>query len=238
MVNSVFLVYMHVSTGTVALLAGAAALLLRKGSPGHRAAGQAFVPAMLVMSATGTYMMIFRPEMLSVAVGALTFYLVATAWVTVRRRPGESGAFEVGAMLLALGIGAFAWHFGLEAARSETGLKDGYPAAAYFFSGSVALVAAALDAKLILRGGVTGKARLLRHLWRMGAGMFVATASLFLGQPQLFSEPVRRSGALFVPVLLVIVITLFWLLLIALSGCHRRWSLARPAAPSLTTRCQ
>jgi hypothetical protein len=40
----------------------------------------------------------------------------------------------------------------------------------------------------------------------------IATASLFLGQPQLFPEFVRGTGLLLVPVLTVLGATAFWLL--------------------------
>jgi hypothetical protein len=46
---------------------------------------------MLIMSAIGAAVSPFlpRPEWIDVVAGVLTFYLVATAWATVKRRAGS-----------------------------------------------------------------------------------------------------------------------------------------------------
>jgi hypothetical protein len=118
--------------------------------------------------------------------GALTFYLVATAWRIARRRDGETEGFDWGALLVVLAVVAVASTFGLEAARSQTGLKYGVAAGPYFFLGSVALIAAVGDVRMLVRGGVSGAQRLARHLWRMCFGWFIASASIFLARPHLF----------------------------------------------------
>ena len=69
--------------------------------------------------------------------------------------------------------------YGLEAANSQTGSKDGYPAAVYFFFGSVALFSAALDVRMIVRGGVFGAHRIARHLWRMCFALLIGATSQF-----------------------------------------------------------
>jgi hypothetical protein len=50
--------------------------------------------------------------------------------------------------------------YGLAAANSQMGSKDGYPAAAYFIFGSVALLFAAGDVRILVRGGVSGAQRI------------------------------------------------------------------------------
>jgi hypothetical protein len=60
---------------------------------------------MLSMSAAGAYMAFMKSQMGNVFGGALTFYLVATAWITARRREGKTGIFDLGALLLALAVG-------------------------------------------------------------------------------------------------------------------------------------
>jgi hypothetical protein len=55
-----------------------------KGSPLHRKAGMVFVVAMLVMSSTGWLMATFmKPTPVNVMTGAMTFYLISTALLTV-----------------------------------------------------------------------------------------------------------------------------------------------------------
>ena len=66
--------------------------------------------------------------------GVLTFYLVATAWVTARRGDGETGIFDWGALMVPLAVGAGLVTYGLEAANSQTGLKARHCQAAAMFT--------------------------------------------------------------------------------------------------------
>ena len=61
--------------------------------------------------------------------------------------------------------------------QSQTGSKEGFPAAAYFIFGSVALLSAVGDIRMLLRGGVFGAHRIPRHLWRMCFALFIAAVS-------------------------------------------------------------
>ncbi|MEO9804303.1 MAG: hypothetical protein ABJF04_13685 [Reichenbachiella sp.] len=201
----------HISAGAIGLLSGAAALVFHKGSRLHGKAGNVFFLSMLVMSASGAYIAYDLPKALSVLNGLLTFYLVATSWVTIRRKERETGLFEIGGFLVALSLSVGLFTFGLEAANSGTGLKHGFSAGAYYFFGLVAALSAVLDMSVIIRGGVSGSHRIVRHLWRMCFAMWIATTSLFLGQPQLFPTSVRESQILFVPVLAVVLSMFFWL---------------------------
>jgi hypothetical protein len=217
------LVFIHVCGAFLGLLSGAAALLLRKGSRPHRAAGNVFFVSMLCMSASAAYVAAFmRPNLMNVVAGVLTFYLVATAWLTVRRKEGESGLLEVCLMLAALADGAAALNFGWEAANGATGMKDGTPAAAYFVFGSVALLAASLDVKTLIRGGTLGAHRIARHLWRMCFAMLIATTSLFLGRQQMFPEAIRKTQLLNVPILIVVGLTIFWLCRVLFSKAYKK----------------
>lgn len=202
----------HIGAGVVALLSGATALFAAKGSRPHRSAGTVFFVAMLIMSGCGAYLAYVKPETVSVIAGILTFYMVATAWMTVRRTEGTIGRFEIGACLAGLATGAGAIFFGMQASASETGALDGFPPEIFYFFGIVGLLAGACDLKVILRRGIVGARRIARHLWRMCFALFVATASFFLGQMQVIPEPLRRIELLVLPVLVVIVLLFFWLI--------------------------
>ena len=214
------LVVFHICSGTLGILSGAAALFFRKGSRQHRAAGNIFFISMLSLSASGVYLAFMKPVMVSVVAGILTFYLVATGWLTVMRKEGETGLFDFGLLLLALADGVSGLIFGGEAANSATGLKDGYPAVAYFVFGSVAFLCAAGDVRMLFRGGVSGAQRIVRHLWRMCFALLIAALSfapgggvfrLFPGQPQTFSEAISQTQLLNVPIIVVVVLMLYWL---------------------------
>jgi uncharacterized membrane protein len=206
-----FPVVLHVAAGSIALAAGAVALYGLKGATLHRKSGMLFVLAMLVMSFTGAVMAALKAEAISVIAGALAFYLVITALLTVRRPVAGSHWIDLGAMLVALAIGIAGIRFGFEALDSPTGTKDGFPAPPYFIFGTVALLAAALDLRMLLARGVEGPHRLARHLWRMCFALFLAAASFFLGQAQLFPESIRNFALLAIPVLLILLLMLYWL---------------------------
>lgn len=202
----------HISMGLVAIAAGAAAMALRKGSRPHYRAGNAFFVSMLVMAGAGAILSLFPGSAKgNVLGGLLAFYLTLTAWATVWRRPGETGRLEVAGALLGLATGILGMIFGAQAAASPTGRAHGYPPPLYFVMGGIALVATALDARMIARGGFTGVTRTTRHLSRMCLAMFMATGSFFLGQAKLFPAAVRESGINRIPVYLLIGAFLWWL---------------------------
>ena len=141
----------HIGMGTLGVLTGAAALLFRKGSGPHRVAGTVFVLAMLPMAATASILETMKPEPGSVVGGLMTIYFIATAWVAGRRKDGETGVFEIIAVLAAL---ALAVVFAMGAYALATGaMKPPNPIFPYVFygiSGAMALAAVA-DLSVIWR---------------------------------------------------------------------------------------
>ena len=223
-VAAAVVLYLHIGAGSVGLLSGAAALALRKGSRLHRLSGQLFVAAMLIMSAIGACVAPFLPvpERASVVAGALTFYLVLTAWTVVRRKAGRSGAFDVGVLLASLCITAAGVTFIWMASQSPTGTLDGQPREAFYLFVIIGTIAVVGDIRLILGRGVAGAVRIARHLWRMCAALFIATASLFQGQQQVFAQSLRGSPWLWVPPLVVLALLLFWLCRVYFSASYRQ----------------
>ncbi len=208
----------HVSAGVISLLSGFLAMAFRKGSVGHRLAGNIFFGSMVVMSAGGAYLAMLKAEHLNGLNGLLALYLVSTGWMAGRRRAMSTGPFDVVALLLGLGVGAAHWMYGFEAANSATGSKGGYPAAMYFVFGTIAMLCAASDVRMIVRGGVAGTKRIARHLWRMGFVLFMAAGSFYPGQAQVFPEAWRRSNVLFTPMLLIVVMTVYWVWRVSFRG--------------------
>src|SRR5437762_14096817 len=84
---------LHVSAGIVAILAGAAALSVRKGERLHRKFGNVFFLSMLTMLGLAMYLSVVKQP--GTFVGSIFgIYLVATAWMTVKRTEGSIGSFE------------------------------------------------------------------------------------------------------------------------------------------------
>ncbi len=205
-------VIFHASAGGIAMLAGATALIAPKGERLHRAAGTVFFIAMLILGASGAYLGYARSETGNVIAGVLTLYLVATAWMTVKRKQGETGLFELGACVFAAVGAAIAFYGAFDSVRNGTALLGGIPA--YTFATVVALCCI-LDLSVILRRGISGIPRLARHLWRMHLGLFIAVGSFFPGQLQFFPEFIREIRpiiVLFTPPFLVLGLMIFWLI--------------------------
>lgn len=211
----------HICSGALGLLSGVAAISFRKGSHRHRVAGNVFVVAMLSLGASGAYLGFTKHQMLNGLQGVITFYLVATAWLTARRGDVEAGIFDWGALVVPLAVGGGLAIYGFEAANSPTGSKEGYPAAAYFIFGSVALLFAAGDVRMLARGGVSGAQRIARHLSRMCYALFTASASFFLGRQQIFPVFLRKTGALFLLSFLPLVLLIFWLVRVRFTNAYK-----------------
>jgi hypothetical protein len=197
----------------------------RKGSSGHRVAGKVFVLSMLSMAVFAVYLAFMKSQVTNVIGGVLTFYLVGTAWTTARRKDGETGIFDWIALVFAVVVGAIQVGVGVEAALSLTGLKYGYPAALYFIFGSLALLAAAGDVRMLARGGLFGVQRITRHLWRMCFALFFATGSFFLGQQQVFPAFMRNTNVLFIPAFLPLILMIFWLVRVRFANAYQRRSM-------------
>jgi len=202
---------LHVVNGSLGLLSGAIALSFRKGSRPHAVSGTVFFISMLTASAAGAYLAIRNVEMDNIF-GGMTFYLVATAWRTAKRRGEQTDSLDWIGLAVALTITAAAAIFGIEAALSPTHMKYGSPASGFVLPGVVALIAAVGDGRLLLRGSISGTQRVTRHLWRMCFALFVASASIFLARPQLFPTFLTKTHILFLLGVLPLVMLAFWLI--------------------------
>src|SRR5215510_2003688 len=194
---------LHISSGTLALLAGATTMSFRKGSQRHRMVGNVFVMSMLGLGASGALMGFMKHEVLNVAMGTLTCYLVATARMTARRGDGETSILDWGALLVPLAVGTILITYGA---------KGGDAAAPDFIFGSVALLFATGDVRMLVRGGLFGAHRIARHLLRMCFALFIATGSLFLARPHLFPAVLRKAGVIFLLGILPLILLIFWLM--------------------------
>ena len=161
---------LHICGGTLGLLSGTAAISLRKGSRRHVLAGKVFVASMLIMALGAVYLGIVKHQPSNVSGGVFTFYLIGTAWLTARRRDGETGRLDSVALLIPLALGVLTWLSGISVVRRGASSQGGVPVGMIFFTGSVMLLAAAGDVRMLVRGGVLGakahRASSLAHvLW-------------------------------------------------------------------------
>lgn len=216
------LLLLHLASGTLGMLSGFVAVFLRKGSRRHGIAGNVFVLSMLSLGASGAYMAILKSQPGNILGGTFTFYLVATAWLTGRRKQVTTGLFDWGALLVVAVVAAVELTYGFEALLSATGMKHGYPPGPYFFMGSVAGIASVGDIRMLLRGGIAGTQRIARHLWRMCFSLFIAAASIFLARQQLFPAILQKTGTLIFLSVLPLALMIFWLIRVRFAKAYKK----------------
>lgn len=220
-------VMFHATAGAIGMISGLTALATTKGGRLHRSAGTVFVLSMTVLGVSGALLGLAKGQTGNAIAGVLTLYFLATAWMAARRKDGQTGLFEIGACLLATAGGMIAFTGAILSVRDGTALLGGVPG---FGFAIVITLCALLDLSVILRGGVSGVARIARHLWRMHLGLFIAVGSFFPGQLQFFPDyiqHIRPLILLFIPPFAVVGVMLFWLVRIRL---ERRFSAQAAAA--------
>lgn len=200
----------HFGSGLIALIAGFIAIAARKGGRWHRWTGLVFTAAMITsgLFIIGIASYANKPGM--VIGGALTAYLVFTALLTVRP-PGNDRRVNIilaaVALLMALGILIPS----LQVLRRPELATPGIPVFMPIFLGTIALLAAVGDIRMIRAGGIHGPRRIARHLWRMCFGMFIATGSFFFGQAEFIPEPLRVRPLLGMLGVAPLFVLLYWM---------------------------
>jgi uncharacterized membrane protein len=228
---TVFLIA-HILAGLLGLVFGYIALFSAKGAATHRRSGTLFVYVMLPMAFSGLLISavegVARP--INIPAALVTFYLVLTAWLTVRPFDARPRWVDVTAMAAAFAVGVASVPLGMMViARGGAQAGMAFP---LFMFGAIALASAMGDRRMIRAGGLTGAARLRRHLWRMCVALFVAAASFFLGQADEFPAAFRKGPLLALPVLTVLATMVYWLWRLRVTPRTAAAAQQRRAAPA------
>jgi uncharacterized membrane protein len=206
---STILLMTHICGAVLGLISGYLAMIFRKGSGLHNAAGTVFFVSMIGMTLSAGFLAAYyRPNSINSTVSMLTFYLVLTAWWSARHREARTSLFDYAAFLFVAVVATGGLSFGFEAASSKTGSLDRIPAPAYFIFGSIALLHVLSDIRMLKRG-VAGPRRIARHLSRMCLALLITTMSLYPGQARLFSPAWKRSPFIFAPHLFLIIAMIY-----------------------------
>lgn len=217
------------------MFAGGAAMSFRKGSRAHRRSGDVFVISMIIMGAFAVPLALMKHDTNNVFGGILTIYLVSTAWLAAQRQTNNSRTrfFDWAGFLFASLVAGLSLLHGWQKATGRVP-DDGVPTFMSFFMGTVVLLAAIGDLRMLV-SGISGRRRIARHLWRMCFGWFIAAGSFFLGpnnrplrllsaiglrQP-IFQTLLRQETLLFLTVLPLLFL-IFWLIRVRFTGAYKR----------------
>lgn len=193
----------HILAAIIALMVGYVALFAAKGGRLHKRTGRIFVYAMVVMSLLGSFLATINPtgSPTNIVAGLVTFYLVTTAMISVQKtwRPGR---IDVVIAIAAFFVAVIA------VIVAVSGRRDAPPAMVF---GIVAFLGGFGDVRVIRNGGIEGRRRIARHVWRICLGMFVGAASFFLGPRGRVPEIIYYPSLLPIPALMPIAMMVFWL---------------------------
>jgi hypothetical protein len=194
---------------------------MRKGGTLHRALGNVFTVAMLTLATSAFCLAVLKSQQGNIVGSVGTFYLIGTAWLAGRR--GErTGPIDWSALFIGLGSAIAAIALGVYTLHNPGGVdKTTAPAGMSFFFGAILLLATAGDIRMLARGGISGRQRITRHLWRMCYALFIATGSFFLGQQQVFPVFLRGSIFLTIPALLPLPLLIYWFLRVRFSKAYK-----------------
>lgn len=204
------------------MILGAIALSVKKGGTVHRRGGLLFVYAMATMGISASILGFLKsPTNSNVIGGIMPVYFVATALMTVRRASTWTRPVNIAGLAFAGGVGLVDIASGFVALQTRRLFLNGVPFPMYFFLGTVMLLAAAGDLRVLRFGAPSGPARLRRHLWRMCFALFIAAGSFFSIRervakilPEPFLTPLMRA----LPIVLIFGAMFYWMLRVR----HRR----------------
>jgi uncharacterized membrane protein len=164
------LILWHMLIGTAVVYCGLLALWLKKGSVLHKLAGRFFVVSMLLMGPIIAATALFSPESIS-SLGILfvffIIYLVVSGWPTTQPSERNCAVINITSPMVALCIFVAGLIMGFDALNNLVISENEPPNAAYFFFAAIAFIAMLLDINNLRKGGVIGKHKLVRHVWRM-----------------------------------------------------------------------
>jgi len=162
-----YLLFAHIATGGLALVAGLVAAFLRKGSRRHSQSGKVFAVFMATSAVIAVALSLIHPNPFLLGIGFFTLYLVSSGWIWIRRMPFGKKV-KVAKAIGAVGILSAAYMIYVGYSRESSGII------LYVFGGILAFLS---STDLILKT-VPAKAA-GKHGGRMG-GALIAAFSAFV----------------------------------------------------------
>ncbi len=184
------ILYTHIIGGALGLITGLIASLSKKGAFLHRRAGRVFMVSMLACYAIGAVVAPFlsegqRPNFVA---AILALYLLVSGIQAARKRTYTASTFNIAGCIISLSIALAGVVFMYMGSHSESGTVDGSPPDAFLLFVIAGTLACIGEVRVLIIKQLSAQGRVYRHLWRMCFSFFIASGSLFSGQPQVFPE--------------------------------------------------
>lgn len=208
------LLTVHIAAGGLAIILGAIALIVKKGGTTHRRSGMLFVYAMLIMGISASILGSLKDPPENERAGFLIGYLVVTALTTVRPATRWTRVINVVALMIAATLAAFAIVGSVKIFNLPGRTYNGIPFFAPLFIGTILILAAIGDIRVLRSGMPQGGRRLARHLWRMCFALFIAAGSFFSIRSRVakvLPEPFTTGPMRALPIVLLFGAMFYWL---------------------------
>ncbi len=177
---------------------------------------------MLALGVSGIYFSYSRSILFTWFLALMALYLVTTGWMTARRVEGTIGRFEKIACMFILSSGLIAAGIGVATMSGVPRFTDEVPAGTYLVWAGPAAWFGVLDVNVIRRGGISGRHRIARHLWRMLSAMIIAVTIFFLGNNWVLPDILRMEVFLITPIVVVVASMVFWLVRVLLTNWYNK----------------
>lgn len=210
--GAVALLILHIGGGATGLIAGLIAVATRKGGEWHRISGRVFFIAMFSSYLVAVFVAPFlaHGRWPNTIAGLLALYLLITGINAARRRvfvASHAERFGLAVALLITGVGI---GFVYMSINSDTGTVDGSPPETFIVFILAGTAATVGEINVLVRGKLSPAQRQSRHLWRMCTSFFIASGSLFFGQPQVFPEWFNNSVLSTLLAIAPLLVLLYW----------------------------
>ncbi len=166
------LLAVHITAGTVGLIAALLAVLNKAFDARHRwhvYTGSAFVIAMAIIFVTATAMSVLKLNIFLLLVGVFSFYMAFSGWRYARNRKGTPTQLDWTTTITMLVASVVMVFFAVYLFFIGSG--NGIIIAVF---GGISGLLAFYDYRSLRRGGLRGKERIIRHLILMLGGTIAA----------------------------------------------------------------
>ena len=201
------MLFIHIAAGSVLLLFGFVALSVMKGQYKHRLSGNLFFISLLFMTGSAA-LLTDDPKM-----ALLTLYYGATAWAVIIRKENSTGIFEILAMIAIALVSVRLFHFAFTATDLHPTFKFILLAHA-----SVAALAVLLDLNMIIRGGLSGKHRIVRHAWRTCFALLGAVMSFSSNTSEYWPRFIDSNALIY----LMLFVLFYWLIRVLFTSWYNQ----------------